>query len=79
LFEDRVRFFVSDTGTGIEKTEFDKIFNHFYKIEKNPNKIYRGTGLGLAICKKVIEKMDGEIWVESVVNQGSVFYFTLHI
>lgn len=77
VFENNVRFFVSDTGIGIELTEFDKIFNHFYKIEMNPNKLYKGTGLGLAICKKVIEKMGGEIWVESVVNQGSVFYFTL--
>jgi signal transduction histidine kinase len=77
LFENNVRFFVSDTGSGIEPSEFDNIFNHFYKIEKNPRKLYKGTGLGLAICKNVIEKMGGKIWVESIVNQGSVFYFTL--
>jgi signal transduction histidine kinase len=77
IFEKYVRFFVSDTGIGIDKTEIDKIFNHFYKIENNPDILYRGTGLGLAICKKIIDLMGGKIWVESVLGQGSVFYFTL--
>jgi signal transduction histidine kinase/ligand-binding sensor domain-containing protein/CheY-like chemotaxis protein len=77
VFENNARFFVSDTGIGVESSETDKIFNHFYKIENNPLKLYRGAGLGLAICKKLVEMMGGEIWVESVINQGSVFYFTL--
>jgi signal transduction histidine kinase/ligand-binding sensor domain-containing protein/CheY-like chemotaxis protein len=77
VFEKFVRFFVSDTGIGINKSEIDKIFDQFYKIENNSVKLYRGTGLGLAICKKIVEMMGGEIWVESVLNQGSVFYFTL--
>jgi signal transduction histidine kinase/ligand-binding sensor domain-containing protein/CheY-like chemotaxis protein len=77
ILDKKARFFVSDTGIGIGNPELDKIFNHFYKIENNPVKLYRGTGLGLAICKKLVEMMGGEIWVESVLNQGSVFYFTL--
>jgi signal transduction histidine kinase/ligand-binding sensor domain-containing protein/CheY-like chemotaxis protein len=77
--EKSVRFFVSDTGIGIDKSEVDKIFNTFYKIDSIPGKLYRGTGLGLTICKKMVEQMGGEIWVESVVHKGSVFYFTLPI
>jgi signal transduction histidine kinase/ligand-binding sensor domain-containing protein/CheY-like chemotaxis protein len=77
ILQKKVRFFVSDTGIGIESSEIDKIFNHFYKIENNPVKLYRGTGLGLAICKKIVEMMGGDIWAESIVNKGSVFYFTL--
>jgi signal transduction histidine kinase len=76
-FEDFVKFFVSDTGIGIDKSEINKIFDHFYKIENNHDKFYRGTGLGLAICKKIIKLMGGEIWAESVIGKGSVFYFTL--
>jgi ligand-binding sensor domain-containing protein/signal transduction histidine kinase len=72
-----VRFFVSDTGIGIESAEYDKIFNHFYKIENNPNKLFRGNGLGLAICKNIVEMMGGVIWVESELGKGSVFYVTL--
>jgi signal transduction histidine kinase/ligand-binding sensor domain-containing protein/CheY-like chemotaxis protein len=77
IFDKKARFFVSDTGIGIGSSEIDKIFNHFYKIENNPVKLYRGTGLGLAICKKLIEMMGGEIWAESIISKGSVFYFTL--
>jgi CheY-like chemotaxis protein len=75
--EKQVRFFVSDTGIGLESSEVNKIFDHFYKVEKNENRLYRGIGLGLAICKKIIEMIGGEIWVDSVYGQGSTFYFTL--
>ena len=74
-----ISFYVSDTGVGIESSEFENIFNHFYKIENNPNKLYRGTGLGLAISKKVIEKMGGNIYVESFPGKGSNFIFTIPI
>ncbi len=76
-FRTHVRFYVSDTGIGIEETEVDNIFNQFYKVENNPNKLYRGTGIGLAISKKMVELMGGEIWVESQMGGGSVFFFTL--
>jgi len=77
VIEKFVRFFVSDTGVGIDKSEIDKVFDHFYKIENNPDVLYRGTGIGLALCKKLVAIMGGEIWVKSILNQGSVFYFTL--
>ncbi|MFO7658623.1 MAG: ATP-binding protein, partial [Bacteroidales bacterium] len=79
LIEKQIRFFVSDTGIGIDKEDFDKIFNPFYKIESNNDRLYRGAGIGLAICKKIVELMGGEIWVESEIDTGSVFYFTVPV
>jgi len=76
-YKTHIRFYVSDTGTGIEESEIENIFGQFYKIETDPGKIYRGTGIGLAISKKMVELMGGEIWVESEIGKGSVFYFTL--
>ncbi|MBN2347262.1 MAG: response regulator [Bacteroidales bacterium] len=72
-----VRFYVSDSGIGIPKAEFPLIFEHFYKIENTERKLYRGTGIGLSISKKLVELMGGELWLESTVNKGTVFYFTL--
>ncbi len=72
-----VIFYVADTGIGIDKNEFKNIFDHFYKIEKHGLKYYRGTGIGLAICKKLVNLMGGEIWVESYKGEGSTFYFSL--
>jgi len=74
---EHVRFSVEDTGIGIEPAELDRIFDHFYKIEKNENKVYRGTGIGLALCKKMVGLMGGTIAVKSEVNAGSTFSFTL--
>ena len=79
VFEKQVHFFVSDTGIGIDKSETDKIFNPFYKIEKDINKLYRGAGIGLTVCKNLVELMGGEIWVDSEFNKGSTFYFTLPV
>ena len=66
-------FFVKDTGLGISKEVLNQAFNLFYKKESNSP----GSGLGLPICKELINLMGGEIWVESVVNKGSIFYFTI--
>lgn len=74
-----VRFFVSDSGIGIDKSEVDKIFNPFYKIEDNPDILYGGAGIGLTSSKRLVELMGGTIGVESVVKEGSVFYFTLPV
>jgi signal transduction histidine kinase/ligand-binding sensor domain-containing protein/ActR/RegA family two-component response regulator len=77
VYEDLVRFYVSDTGIGIDSSQIDRVFKQFYKIETDKQKQYRGTGIGLTISKKLVKLMGGEIWVESIVNQGSVFYFSL--
>lgn len=75
--DNEIQFYATDTGIGIDPENHKNIFNHFYKIENDNDKLYRGTGIGLAICKKLVELMGGKIWVESAPGVGSTFYFTL--
>lgn len=70
-----VLFKVSDTGIGISKENYNTIFDSFLQIKTNS--IYGGTGLGLAISKTIIEKMNSKIEVESTINEGSTFSFSL--
>jgi len=72
-----VLFYIKDTGIGIEQEAKNFIFERFRKVENNLGKLYRGAGLGLAISKKLVEILGGQIWVESEINIGSTFYFTL--
>jgi signal transduction histidine kinase len=68
---------VSDTGIGIPKEHQDKLFNSFMQIDSSITRKYGGTGLGLAISKKIIELMQGEIKVDSEINKGTSFIFTI--
>lgn len=69
-----IYFFVKDTGTGIPYNMQDKVFDCFTQIDQdNPN----GSGLGLSICKNIINLLGGNIWVSSVPDKGSNFYFYL--
>lgn len=66
-------FYVSDTGCGMSEEQCRHVFDRFIKY----NSFIQGTGLGLSICKMIVEKMGGEIGVNSQENKGSVFWFTL--
>lgn len=72
-----ILFFVKDTGIGISEEFLNSVFDRFNRAEIETTKTIGGTGLGLAICKGNVELLGGEIWVESVPNFGSRFYFTI--
>lgn len=74
-----LKFYVKDTGIGIEKKYHDVIFNIFRQIDDTHTRKYGGTGIGLSIARKIIEMLGGEIWVESEPGKGSVFYFTIPV
>lgn len=68
---------VIDTGIGIPKAEYDRIFDQFYQVEPPLTRKYQGMGLGLSIAKGMVEVHRGRIWVESVVGKGSKFVVVL--
>lgn len=68
---------VSDPGMGIPAKELDKIFEKFHRVDRGDARSTYGHGLGLYISKRLIEAHGGDIWVESRVNRGSTFRFTL--
>jgi len=70
---------VVDTGIGIKPEDMGVLFEPFRQIETGLTRRREGTGLGLSICKKLVEMLDGEIWVESEWGMGSTFAFTLPI
>lgn len=73
----QVQVGVQDTGIGIAKEHFDKIFHSFEQVEASISRSYGGTGIGLAITKKLVELHQGRIWFESELGRGSTFFFTL--
>ena len=74
-----VQISVQDTGIGIPPEKQKLIFDTFTQADSSTTRRYGGTGLGLAITKALVEKMDGAIWVESEVGEGSDFTFTLNL
>ncbi len=72
-----VIIYVKDTGMGINKNDFDKLFRYDIKFSNPGTEHEHGTGLGLLLCKEFVEKHGGKIWIESEIDKGSTFYFSL--
>ncbi len=70
---------VEDTGIGIPADQLDHIFGEFNQIESAANRRFEGTGLGLAITRRLVERMEGAVWVDSEVGRGSCFGFRLSL
>ena len=68
---------VSDRGIGIPEDEIDRIFEKFHRVDRKDAMESYGHGLGLYICRRLVEAQGGQIWVESVVGEGSTFRFSL--
>jgi signal transduction histidine kinase/ActR/RegA family two-component response regulator len=74
-----LEFCVSDTGIGIPNNSKERIFTAFTQADDSTARKFGGTGLGLKIAKNLVEQMGGQIWVNSVENVGSQFFFTLSL
>jgi PAS domain S-box-containing protein len=72
-----LKFFVKDTGIGIDKKFHEVIFNLFRQVDETYTRKQGGTGLGLSIVKSFVEMLGGEIWLDSEPGKGSVFSFTI--
>ena len=74
---DQILFEVKDQGRGIPADQLETIFGRFQQVDASDSRQKGGTGLGLAISKSIVQQHGGKLWVESIVGEGSSFYFTL--
>jgi len=72
-----LQFTVSDTGIGISSEKLSRVFERFTQADSSTTRRFGGSGLGLTISKRLVELMGGRIWVESVIDKGSVFSFAV--
>jgi two-component system phosphate regulon sensor histidine kinase PhoR len=76
-YEEGVEFFVRDSGPGIASEHLPRLFQRFYRVDKARSRESGGTGLGLAIVKHIVIAHGGAVRVESELNHGSTFFFSL--
>lgn len=74
-----LHFAVQDSGVGIPNDKQELIFSSFQQVDNSTLRKYEGTGLGLAISRELVELMDGTMWLESTLNKGSTFHFTVSL
>jgi two-component system, OmpR family, phosphate regulon sensor histidine kinase PhoR len=74
-----IESWVKDNGPGIPAESVERVFERFYRVDKARSREQGGTGLGLAIVKHIIQSHQGEVWLKSVVGEGSTFFFTLPV
>ncbi|MFQ5822842.1 MAG: ATP-binding protein [bacterium] len=79
LIDTTLKVWIKDEGVGIPPSEHKRIFERFQQLDNYPERIQRGYGLGLSIAKEIVEACGGEIGVESEVDIGSKFFFTLPV
>ena len=69
-----LHFAISDSGVGIPADKYEAIFDRFFQLDGSSTRMAGGVGLGLSLAKRIAEKMNGKIWVDSVVGKGSTFH-----
>ncbi len=75
--DQKVTIAITDTGLGIPREDIPHLFQKFYRVDNSATREIGGTGLGLYLCRRLIEAMNGRLWVESTFQQGSTFYVEL--
>ena len=74
---DQVEIHVHDDGPGIDKEHIPRLFERFYRVDKNRSREMGGTGLGLSIVKHIVQTHGGRVWVDSVLEEGSTFTMSI--